>query len=112
MVTGIFEPTKGNAYVGGYSIKNNIEKVHLEMGVCPQFDILWPQLTVEEHLYFYTRLRGTSSNKEDETVERALEEVKLLPFRKFKSTQLSGGMKRRLSIGISMVGNPRIIFLD
>ena len=43
------------------------------MGVCPQFDILWPQLTVEEHLYFYTRLRGTKASKEDETVEKALE---------------------------------------
>lgn len=59
--------------MGGFSIISDIEKVHLEMGVCPQFDILWPQLTVEEHLYFYTRLRGTSSSKEKETVERALE---------------------------------------
>lgn len=82
------------------------------MGVCPQFDLLWPQLTVEEHLYFYTRLRGTEGTEEEETVEKTLEEVRLTRFRNFKSTQLSGGMKRRLSIGISMVGNPRIIFLD
>ena len=63
MITGIFKPTKGDAFVAGHGIRNNIDKVHLEMGVCPQFDILWPQLTVEEHLYFYTRLRGTSSKK-------------------------------------------------
>ena len=46
MITGVFSPTKGNAYVGGYSIIKDISKVHLAMGVCPQFDILWPQLTV------------------------------------------------------------------
>lgn len=45
-------------------------------------------------------------------VRRALEEVNLTEFKKFKSSQLSGGMKRRLSVGISMVGDPRIVFLD
>ena len=47
MITGVFAPTRGNAYVGGASIIENIDQVHLAMGVCPQFDILWPQLTVE-----------------------------------------------------------------
>ena len=61
MITGIFKRTRGNAYVAGHSIHSDIDKVHLEMGVCPQFDILWPTLTVEEHLYFYARLRGVST---------------------------------------------------
>ena len=68
MITGIFGPTGGNAFVAGYSIRNQIDKVHLEMGVCPQFDILWPTLTVEEHLYFYARLRGVSRKEEDQKV--------------------------------------------
>ena len=62
MITGIFSPTSGTAFVGGYSISDQIDKVHLEMGVCPQFDILWPTLSVEEHLYFYARLRGVGSS--------------------------------------------------
>jgi ABC-type multidrug transport system ATPase subunit len=41
MITGIFSPTKGTAYVSGYNIETQIDKVHLCMGVCPQFDILW-----------------------------------------------------------------------
>lgn len=45
-------------------------------------------------------------------VKKALEEVNLLEFKNFKASQLSGGMKRRLSVGISMVGDPRIVFLD
>jgi ABC-type multidrug transport system ATPase subunit len=46
MLTGITEPNNGNAWIGGYDIRNNIEKSQLEMGVCPQFDLLWPQMTV------------------------------------------------------------------
>lgn len=42
--------------------------VHMNMGVCPQFDILWDELTVEEHLYFYARLRGISKHKEKQKV--------------------------------------------
>lgn len=45
--------------------------------MCPQFDILWPQLTVEEHLYFYTRLRGTKKSEEKMMVDKTLEEVNL-----------------------------------
>lgn len=63
LITGMYEPDNGNAWVGGYSIKGEIEKVHLEMGVCPQFDLLWPELTVEEHLCFYARLKGSENVK-------------------------------------------------
>ena len=82
------------------------------MGVCPQFDILWPTLTVEEHLYFYARLRGVSRKEEDNKVNDTLEEVNLKEWKKAKASELSGGMKRRLSIGISLVGDPRIVFMD
>jgi ABC-type multidrug transport system ATPase subunit len=77
MITGIFSPTSGTAFVGGYSIIDQIDKVHLEMGVCPQFDILWPTLTVEEHLYFYARLRGVGGANEKTKVQETLEEVNL-----------------------------------
>jgi len=58
MLTGMITPNYGNAWIGGYDINGNIAKAQLEMGVCPQFDLLWPQLTVEEHLRFYARLKG------------------------------------------------------
>ena len=58
MLTGMVTPNYGNAWIGGYDINSNISKAQLEMGVCPQFDLLWPQLTVEEHLRFYGRLKG------------------------------------------------------
>lgn len=82
------------------------------MGVCPQFDLLWPQLTVSEHLYFYARLKGIPNDEIDNKVMKAIEEVKLSKFADFPSSSLSGGMKRRLSVAISLVGDPKIVFLD
>jgi len=61
MLTGMITPNYGNAWIGGYDINGNIAKAQLEMGVCPQFDLVWPQLTVEEHLRFYARLKGIPS---------------------------------------------------
>lgn len=82
------------------------------MGVCPQFDLLWPQLTVEEHLRFYARLKGTPGLVLEKKINEAIEEVNLTKFKNFLASSLSGGMKRRLSIAISLVGDPKIVFLD
>ena len=112
MLTGLFRPNAGNAWIAGYSIKTELEQVQLQMGVCPQFDILWGDLTVEEHLYFYARLKGISPKDEKQMVISAMEEVYLAKFAKYKTRQLSGGMKRRLSVAISLVGDPKIVFLD
>jgi ABC-type multidrug transport system ATPase subunit len=112
MLTGLYGPDGGDAWIGGFSITQELEQVQLYMGVCPQFDILWPDLTVLEHLLFYARLKGISPSEENESVNRAMSEVYLTKFKDLKSTQLSGGMRRRLSVAISLVGNPKIVFLD
>jgi ABC-type multidrug transport system ATPase subunit len=112
ILTGLYTPDAGNAWVAGYDIKNDITEVHRYMGVCPQFDLLWPDLTVEEHLLFYARIRGVKAENEFKMVANAMEEVYLTKFANFKTRQLSGGMKRRLSVAISLVGDPRIVFLD
>ena len=71
MLTGLYRPTYGNAWIAGYDIKNHLDQVQLQMGVCPQFDILWPDLTVKEHLLFYARLKGISP-KEEQNVNNKL----------------------------------------
>lgn len=112
MLCGLFSPTKGEAYVAGYSIINEIDKVHLSMGLCPQFDVLWGDLTCREHLYFYARLKGIKWSEQKKEVEEILEAVGLKQKGNTLSRSLSGGMKRRLSIGISLVGKPKIVMLD
>jgi len=82
------------------------------LGVCPQHDILWDDLTVGEHLLFYARVKGVSPKNEKDAVKRALETVSLTRFKNRLSKGLSGGEKRRLSIAISLIGDAKVIFLD
>jgi ABC-type multidrug transport system ATPase subunit len=112
MMTGIFEPSSGNAWVGGNSIKDRIDLVQELIGYCPQFDLLWSDLSVIEHLYFYSRLKNVDSTIACDLVTQTLENIKLTKYKNFLVRELSGGMKRRLSLGISLVGNPSIVFLD
>jgi ABC-type multidrug transport system ATPase subunit len=75
MLTGMYRPTSGNAWMGGYDICNHLELVQLQIGVCPQFDVLWGELTCEEHLLFYARLKGVPPEEELSMVTKALKEV-------------------------------------
>jgi ABC-type multidrug transport system ATPase subunit len=61
---------------------------------------------------FFARLKGIPPEKEEEKVATAISEVLLQRFRKFPVKSLSGGMKRRLSVAISLVSDPKIIYLD
>ncbi|KAJ1548585.1 hypothetical protein HK405_002324 [Cladochytrium tenue] len=76
------------------------------------FDIVWEGLSIEEHLYFYARLKGVNRHDERTTVEKAMEQVSLTSLRRRLTKTLSGGEKRRLSIAIALVGDPAVVFLD
>jgi len=112
LFTGLFPPSYGSAFVGGYDITKEVSDVQLIMGLCPQFDILWGDLTLEEHVLFYARIKGMPSKQISNTVDNLLHEVGLLSVKTRLAKNLSGGMKRRLSIAISLVGDSRIVFLD
>lgn len=112
MLVGEIEPTGGEAHVFGFSIGSDMTSVHENMGVTPQENILWPDLSIEEHLFFYGRLKGLSGSNLKESVEKSLEHVDLAFARKRLSSKCSGGMKRRLAVAISMTGNPSFIALD
>ncbi len=112
ILTGLYKPSSGNAWVTGYDIRNQLETVQLLIGVCPQFDVLWPDLTVREHLLFYARLKGVPPHHEDTKVDKAMSEVYLQRFSGFPTRALSGGMKRRLSMAICLVSDPKIVYLD
>ncbi|KAJ3115049.1 hypothetical protein HDU96_001276, partial [Phlyctochytrium bullatum] len=112
ILTGIATPTKGTATLDGCDLKKDREKIYRRIGVCPQYDILWDELTVTDHLVFYARLKGVPVSEEIEAARDAIAKVKLEAFANRKSKWLSGGEKRRLSIAIALVGNPGVVFLD
>lgn len=79
------------------------------LGVCPQFDAM-DQMTAIEHLRFYARARGVPDVEYN--VEQVLQAVGLMPFKSRMAGKLSGGNKRKLSLGIALIGNPSVVILD
>ena len=104
MLCGFKEPTDGVATVGGYSILTEMPMIYKIMGVCPQHNLLWETLTAIEHIYFYATIKGVAAEELQQVSMAALEAVSLDKVASKPCGQFSGGMKRRLSVAISLIG--------
>ncbi|XP_045030700.1 ABC-type organic anion transporter ABCA8 [Daphnia magna] len=114
MLTGMTSPTKGSAFLYGYDLSdsNQLEEIRRMTGICPQHDVLFDLLTPVEHLAFYAKIRGVREDLMNNEVEKALKDIDLTSKRNTPAGKLSGGQKRKLSIGIALIGDPKIVFLD
>lgn len=114
MMTGLAKPSSGTACIGGLDLGTQMNAIHSTMGVCPQDDLLWDTLTGREHLNFYGRLKNLRGANLSRAVDDALRNVNLLQGGDADKLagKYSGGMKRRLSIAISLIGNPKVVYLD
>nr|XP_021553674.1 ATP-binding cassette sub-family A member 3-like [Neomonachus schauinslandi] len=112
MLTGLFPPTSGRAYINGYEISQDMVQIRKSLGLCPQHDVLFDNLTVTEHLYFYAQLKGLSRQKCPEEVQRMLHVLGLEDKQDSLSRFLSAGMKRKLSIGIALIAGSKVLMLD
>ncbi|XP_031273582.1 ABC transporter A family member 2-like [Pistacia vera] len=113
-LTGITPATGGDALIYGNSIGNSVgmSKIRKIIGVCPQFDILWNALSGEEHLQLFASIKGLPSDSIKSVTENSLAEVRLTKAAKVRAGSYSGGMKRRLSVAIALVGDPKLVILD
>uniref|UniRef100_A0A673N691 ATP-binding cassette sub-family A member 3-like n=1 Tax=Sinocyclocheilus rhinocerous TaxID=307959 RepID=A0A673N691_9TELE len=112
MLTGLFPPSSGRAYINGYDICQDMALIRRSLGLCPQHDVLFDNLNVREHLLFYTQLKGYPCEKIPDEVDRILRILNLEDKRHARSKTLSGGMKRKLSIGIALIGDSKVVMLD
>ncbi|XP_040297886.1 ATP-binding cassette sub-family A member 3 [Bufo bufo] len=112
MLTGLFPPSSGECYIGGYEISRDTALIRRNLGLCPQHDVLFQGLTVEEHLYFYAALKGCPRWRCPEEVEKILQILRIEEKRKVLITKLSGGTCRKLSIGIALIGGSKVVMLD
>ncbi|KAF7084339.1 LOW QUALITY PROTEIN: hypothetical protein CFC21_087988 [Triticum aestivum] len=114
MLTGFTKPTSGTAYIEGMDIRLDMDKIYTGIGVCPQHDLLWENLTGREHLMFYGRLKKLKGAKLAQAIEQSLKSVRLfdggVPDKLVQ--KYSGGMKRRLSVAISLIGDPKVVYMD
>ncbi|KAL8042210.1 hypothetical protein ABFX02_09G035400 [Erythranthe guttata] len=114
MMIGLIKPSSGTAYVQGLDIRTDMDRIYTSMGVCPQHDLLWETLTGREHLFFYGRLKNLQGAALTQAVEESLKSVNLFHggVADKKAGKYSGGMKRRLSVAISLIGDPKVVYMD
>ncbi|KAJ6418385.1 hypothetical protein OIU84_001706 [Salix udensis] len=114
MMIGLTTPSSGTAYVEGLDIRTQMDWVYTSMGVCPQHDLLWETLSGREHLLFYGRLKNLKGSALKKAVEDSLKSVNLFNggVADKQAGKYSGGMKRRLSVAISLIGDPKVVYMD
>jgi ATP-binding cassette subfamily A (ABC1) protein 3 len=112
MLVGMFPPTSGSASINGYDVVTELDAARSSLGLCPQFDILFDLLTVEEHLYFFSKLKGVGDKDIKKEIDTFVKDLDLEPKRFSQSQTLSGGQKRALSVGVALVGGSRVVILD
>uniref|UniRef100_A0A4W5LI24 ABC transporter domain-containing protein n=1 Tax=Hucho hucho TaxID=62062 RepID=A0A4W5LI24_9TELE len=112
ILTGLFAPTSGTALINGYDIRTDMDTIRKHLGMCPQHNVLFNDLTVEEHIYFYSRLKGRSRDEVKSEMDQMIKDVGLPHKRKEFAKNLSGGMQRKLSVAIAFVGGSNIVILD
>jgi len=111
LIRGDIQPSKhgGNVFVENIEINKHRAQARSHLGVCPQYDAM-DQMTVLEHLRFYARVRGVAEIEHN--VQEVIKAVGLEAFSSRMAAKLSGGNKRKLSLGIALIGNPTVLLLD
>ena len=112
ILTGMIPASSGTASIYGNNIQDGMDLIRKSLGMCPQHNVLFESLTVEEHLWFYASLKGMSSNDIYYAVNTLLRDIGMELKRVDLVDSLSGGMKRKLSVAIAFIGNAKLVILD
>ena len=112
MLTGLLSPSEGTATVYGHDIRNQLNEIRKNLGVCPQHDVLWPELTVKEHLLLFAGIKGVPAEEVESAIQTTVADLGVTEKLHVQSKALSGGQKRKLSVGIALLGGSKVVVLD
>ncbi|XP_055264789.1 phospholipid-transporting ATPase ABCA3-like [Moschus berezovskii] len=113
ILTGMYLAlSKAAVFIDGYDITKNITEIRENLGFCPQGDLLFNDLTLSEHLFFYSMVKSMHQKMSADEINHMLSTFDLLEKRDTFSKSLSGGMKRKLSIIIALLGGSKVVILD
>ena len=114
VLIGMYDATSGKAIYKNKNIleESNMNEFRNKLGICPQHDILFPKLTVREHLEMFCYFKGFDVEKIPEEVDNTLKDFRIHDIENVLAGTLSAGQRRKLSIAISVIGGSEVIFLD
>lgn len=112
MLCGVLTPTEGTAYVLGYDVNKEAEKIKQSIGYMSQKFSLYEDLTVSENLDFYAGVYGLTKAKREERKKGIIAMAGLQGREKNLTKNLSGGWKQRLALGCALIHKPKLLVLD
>ncbi|XP_034485230.1 ATP-binding cassette sub-family A member 3-like isoform X3 [Drosophila innubila] len=112
MLTGMFPPTSGTAIINGCDIRTNIEGARMSLSICPQHNVLFDDMSVGNHLRFFSRMKGLKGDAVEAQVQKYLKLIELENKETSKAGTLSGGMKRKLSVCCALCGDSKVVLCD
>ena len=112
MLSTLYTPTSGDATIGGHSITKDPMAVKQIIGMVPQDLALYEDLTARENLLFWGQMYGLSGKSLNDRIDEVLEQIGLVDKAKDRVRTYSGGMKRRVNIGVGLLHKPRLLFMD
>ncbi|XP_050040804.3 phospholipid-transporting ATPase ABCA3-like [Dermacentor andersoni] len=112
MITGFLPSSTGAVLVNGYNIMTCTGEARQSMGYCAQYNVLFEDLTVEEHVMFFAIVRGVPLSKARQQVFDLLQDTSLYIHRTVLAVDLSPGLQRRLCTALAIVGMPKVVILD
>lgn len=113
ILSGMIPPTSGTAIVNGFDVTTDIEKARESLGLCPQHNVLFNDLTIKEHIIFFSRLKGMRNESEiNEEVTKYVNALNLQDKINARSKTLSGGTKRKLNAINALCGHSKIVICD
>lgn len=112
MLSGLSKPTGGDAFIFGKSIRSEMQEIKNISNLSTQETAVAPNLTVLENLEFMAELYGLPSNEVKEQVDKIIQMFSFEEVKKQKAKTLSGGWQRKVSIGMALITDPKILYLD
>ena len=109
---GLTKPTKGSMKVGGFDVESELSRVRDILGVSPQETAVYGHLTGRENIEFFGSLYSVPRDVLAKNTDSLLKKLGLEEDAKRRVGKYSGGMKRRVSIAMALVHDPRVVFLD
>jgi ABC-type multidrug transport system ATPase subunit len=110
ILTHEINPTAGTVYIGGKSLSD--PTTQRMIGYCPQVDPILELMTGNETLWFFGKIRGIDSKILEKRVEELIRETDLTAYANVPCGNYSGGNKRKLSLAVALIGNPKVLLLD
>jgi ABC-2 type transport system ATP-binding protein len=112
MISGLIEPTRGDAFIGGYSITQQPLQAKRLLGVVPQEVALYPSLSARQNLEFFGRMYGLSGKDLAQRIDGMLDFIELTDRQSDRIETYSGGMKRRVNIAAGLLHDPQVVYMD